>query len=221
MPLAKVRVRVYNPTKTLFKYVIVLYILACGWAFWVLYCRVLCIFLRCLLLCLAMQRHRCLILIIFVLLFCGPDTGGRSLILYFDSECGWDCRRFGGMIVSGHVKAWFAIPIACSCVLFGLSFVIFDIFKWILFVVGVFLVAAPVYDIIVAYKASEPVKTSALFLLVATANAVVWLIYGIIKDLIILIAVNGTGLAFIIIESIVIVVYNGQLKDYRQIQMGV
>ena len=123
------------------------------------------------------------------------------------------------MIVSGHVKAWFAIPIACSCVLFGLSFVIFDIFKWILFVVGVFLVAAPVYDIIVAYKASEPVKTSALFLLVATANAVVWLIYGIIEDLIILIAVNGTGLAFIIIESIVIVVYNGQLKDYRQIQV--
>lgn len=123
------------------------------------------------------------------------------------------------MIVSGHVKAWFAIPIACSCILFGLSFVIFDIFKWILLVVGVFLVAAPVYDIFVAYKASEAIKTSALFLLVATANAIVWLIYGIVNDLIILIAVNGTGLAFIIVESIVIVVYNGQIQGYRQIQV--
>ena len=100
-----------------------------------------------------------------------------------------------------------------------LSFVIFDIFKWILLVVGVFLVAAPVYDIFVAYKASEAIKTSALFLLVATANAIVWLIYGIVNDLIILIAVNGTGLAFIIVESIVIVVYNGQIQGYRQIQV--
>tara|TARA_B100001059_G_C17818909_1_gene577005 strand:- start:1786 stop:2376 length:591 start_codon:yes stop_codon:yes gene_type:complete len=135
----------------------------------------------------------------------------KNLFIYVPNALG----ILAGMISiigSKKFEMWFNIPLATVFLLFFISDQIRLIYRFILIVAGIVLFISPIYDIIQCCMSHVTIKTSWLFLWVSVVNTIVWIIYGVVQGLWAVWVSNGLGLVFILIQMIVIVVYNSSIK---------
>ena len=116
------------------------------------------------------------------------------------------------IIGSRKFETWFVVPLTVVLLLFFISDQIRLVYRFILIMAGIALFISPIYDIIKCCMSHVTIKTSWLFLWVSVVNTSVWVVYGVIHGLWTVWMSNAIGLVFILIQMIVIFVYNQSIN---------
>ena len=130
----------------------------------------------------------------------------------FPQNCTLKSSGMINIIGSKKFEMWFNVPLATVLLLFFISDQIRLVYRFILIVAGIALFISPIYDIIKCCMSHVTIKTSWLFLWVSVVNTSVWIIYGVVQGLWAVWVSNGIGLVFILIQMIVIFVYNQSIN---------
>ena len=116
------------------------------------------------------------------------------------------------IIGSRKFETWFVVPLTVVLLLFFISDQIRLVYRFILIMAGIALFISPVYDIVKCSMSHVTIKTSWLFLWVSVVNLSFWIIYGVVHGLWTVWVSNAISLSMILIQMIVIFVYNQSIN---------
>lgn len=116
------------------------------------------------------------------------------------------------IIGTKKIQLWFIVPVVVVFILFFISDQIRLVYRWILIIANICFFISPAYDIIKCSMSHVTIKTSWLFLWVSVVNLTFWIIYGVVHGLWTVWMSNAISLSMILIQMIVIFVYNQSIN---------